>query len=410
MASDRKSILAQRRRGMLLRATLAQNVGTGCAFGALATSVMALQDKFQASLGIASMGISLTLFSMTAIGPWIGGLIGRFGLRPVMVTGVVLSLFGYLALAFAPTMSLTLVACALLVGPGAALFAALPPAVLAAGWYPDDQGKVMGITYLPLLITFLPVLAVKIIENYGLTALFLVIAAIHALLLPLMFGVAAAPLPDEDVAESIPGPAITPTRIILGSALFWLIMMGDGILNGTAITGSAIMLPIFSEYGYSMDGGAMLLLVGGLSSMVGSLLSGFVCDRIGSAKTLALAGSGFATAWFILSVTSYLPALVLASALIGLCGASVFPPISTLVVQIFGFRAMSKALGLLGLLTLPFTLLMPPVAGWLRDASGNYELAYAGIISVCILAAATFFGMSRYLAGKGSTSSPITAG
>jgi hypothetical protein len=76
----------------------------------------------------------------------------------------------------------------------------------------------------------------------------------------------------------------------------------------------------------------------------------------------------------------------------------VFPPISTLVVQIFGFEAMSKVLGLLGLVTLPFTLMMPPVAGWLYDWTGGYGPAYVGIISLCLMAAITFFGMSRHLA------------
>lgn len=140
-----------------------------------------------------SVGLSLTVFSMTLLGPIIARLISHLGLRTVMTSGVLTSMVGYLFLAFAPTMLLALAACALLIGPGAALFAALPPAILASGWYPDARGKVMGIAYLPLFVTFIPLIGVDIIQRYGLTSFYLTIVAVHLLLLSLMFGVADPP-------------------------------------------------------------------------------------------------------------------------------------------------------------------------------------------------------------------------
>lgn len=386
------------RGGMLLRAMLAQNVGTGCAFGGLGVSVLALQDRFHSSLGTATMTLSLSVLSMTALGPMIAGLIGRFGLRILMTCGVLISLIGYLALAYAPTITLALTACMFLIGPGAALFAALPPAVLASAWYPHDRGKVMGIAYLPLFVTFIPLLGVGIIQQYGLTAFYLSIVGMHLLLLPLIIGVAAPPASENDEQDVFDSPPSGSTQIvILGSAIFWAIVLGDGILNGTAIAGSAHMLPIVKEYGISLETGALLLSISGASSILGSLLAGYACDRIGSAKTLALAAMGFVLAWTLIALTGWLPALTISAFLIGFCGASVFPPISALVVQVFGVDALPKVLGLLGIMTLPFTVTMSPAAGWLRDLSGSYETAFATLITTCLLAAATFFGISRHL-------------
>lgn len=385
---------------MLLRATLAQNVGTGCMFSGLGVSVMALQGRFDSSLGTAAMGLSLAVLSMTALGPAIAGLIGRFGLRMVMTSGVVISLLGYVALAVAPTMALALAACVLLIGPGGALFGALPPAVLASGWYPDDRGKVMGIAYLPLFVTVIPLVGVGIIRDHGLTAFYLSLAGLHALLLPLMLGVNDPPKEPRRVPAVADGQPVqigSAPVVILGSAVFWFIVLGDGILNGTAIAGSAHMLPIVSGYGISMETGALLLSASGASSILGSLLSGYVCDRVGSPATLALAAIGFATAWLVIAMTTWVPALAMASALIGLCGASVFPPISALVVQVFGFEVLPKVLGLLGVMTLPFTIAMSPAAGWLHDWAGSYEPAFAGLIGTCLLAAATFLGIRRHL-------------
>lgn len=387
----------RRRGGMLLRATLAQNVGTGCAFGGLGVSVLALQDRFHASLGMATTALSLTVLSMTALGPVIAGLIRRFGLRNVMTGGVIASLSGYLALAYAPTMPLALAACALLIGPGAALFAILPPAVLASGWYPDDRGKVMGIAFLPLFVTFMPLLGVDIIQRCGLTAFYLSIVALHVLLLPLTLGVADPPA-ESSAERGTPGPALISVEpVSLASPLLWLMVLGDGILNGTAIAGSAHMLPIVEEYGVSIETGALLLSVSGASSILGSLLSGYACDRLGAAKTLGLAATGFAFAWTLIALTGWLPALTVSAFLIGFCGASVFPPISALVVQVFGAEALPKVLGLLGVMALPFTFAMAPAAGWLHDLSGNYATAFAMLIATCLLAAVTFLGMSRHL-------------
>lgn len=395
--------------GMLFRAMLAQNVGTGCAFGGLGVSVLALQDRFDASLGTATMGLSFTVLFMTALGPLIAGLIARWGLRVVMSTGVSASLIGYVALAYAPNMPFALAACALLIGPGAALFAALPPAVLAGGWYPHARGRAMGIAYLPLCVTFIPLVGVGIIQRYGLTSFYLSLATLHLFLLPLMFGVIEAPTEVVDEQRLIQGGASgLAHNVVLGGAIFWLIALGDGIFNGAAIVGSTHILPIVDEYGASMETGAWLLSVSGAASILGSLLAGYACDRVGSAKTLALAGLGFATAWLIIAVTGWLPALMVSAILIGLCGAAVFPPVSALIVQVFGAQALPKVLGLLGIVTIPFTFAMSPVAGWLRDISGSYEPVFAGLITTCVIAAATFLGISRYLARRPGASSILS--
>ena len=238
----------------------------------------------------------------------------------------------------------------------------------------------------------------------GLTGFFLSIAALHLLLLPLMLGVADPPSEPRNEEDASAVPAMTPGSIgILGSAIFWLIVMGDGILNGTAIAGAAHMLPIVEGYGISVETGALLLSVSGASSIIGSLLAGYACDHIGSARTLALAASGFALAWALIAVSAWLPALMISAFLIGLCGAAVFPPLSALAVQIFGMEALPRVLGLLGVMTLPFTFLMSPAAGWLHDLLGGYEPAFAMLIGACLLAAMLFFGMSFHFNRKART-------
>lgn len=394
------------RRGMLVRATLAQNVGTGCAYGGLGVSVLALQHRYNASLGTASIGMSLVVLMMTALGPLVARLIARFGVRAVMSAGVVTSSVGYLALAYAPSMALALAACALLIGPGAAMFAALPPAVLAGGWYPEARGKAMGITYLPILTTFLPLFGVSIIQRYGVASFYTSLAIVHLLLLPLMLGVIDPP---AEVQECVDEPVVDSTRGLFRNGIFWLMVLGYAILNGTSLAGSANMLPIVTEYGTSIELGAVLLAVSGGASILGSLLAGYACDRMGAAKTLSLASLGFALAWVLIEATGWEPVLTVSSLLIGVCGAAVFPPITALTAEVFGIDGLAKVLGLLGTMSLPFTFTMSSGAAWLRDTSGSYRPVLAGLTIAGLVAAAIFLWISRHLgrnAGAGGGEGP----
>jgi len=193
------------------------------------------------------------------------------------------------------------------------------------------------------------------------------------------------------------------------SGVFWLIMVGDGILNGTAVAGGAHTLPVVTEHGVAMSVGAVLLSVSGGASIVGSLLAGYACDRIGAARSLFLASLGFATAWALFAVSGWLSALTVSAVLIGVCGAAVFPPISALAIQIYGIEALPRVLGLLGVLTLPFTFAMSPAAGWLHDISGNYKAVSFGLTFMCAMAAAIFFWIG-WLPGRNVLGSQVKSG
>ena len=389
-----------RARMMLLRATLAQNVGTGCAFGGFGISMLALQDRFDASRGMTAMALALVVLLMGGLGPVVAGLIMRWGLRPVMCAGVILSASGYAALAMAPNMTVALVACGLLIGPGTALFAALPPAILVSGWYPRARGWAMGITYIPLFVTFLPLLGLTIIQRYGLTTFLLVLAALHLMLLPLMLGVADAPVAAIAEDGSVDDGPRPPIATIMSGALLWWIVLGNGILNGTATAGPAHILAIVTEYGFVENIGALLLSISGAASILGSLLAGYASDRVGPARTLAGSGLAFAGGWALIATTGWLPAMAFAMLLIGIAGAAVFPPLTALVAQVYGTRDLPRVLGLVGVLSIPFTFVVSPIAGWLRDTSGTYITALLLLIAACSTVALIFFQVSRNLAGS----------
>lgn len=385
---------------MLVRSFFAQNIAVGCSFGGFAVSVLEIEARYQSSRAMAEMLLALTLLSMSILAPLAGGMIVRIGIRMTMMIGVVLSAAGYLALAFAPTMAIALAASALLIGPGTALFGALPASVLASGWYPQAQGRALGITNVPLFVALVPLLGLFVIERFGVGNFFLCLAGLHILLLPLMFGVKEPPAPADEAGA----PALStdtggghPLRLILSIGMFWLITLGYGVLTATTITNTAHIIPIAMEVGVAPAAAALLLSIGGGASIFGSILSGFLCDRFGAARTLALSGFGAAISWAILAATGWFPALAIGMALNGICGAAVFPPTSVLMTRIFGARALPRVLGLLGVCALPLTFVMSPAVGWIHDIVGSYSIIVLTLMSACVLMAVLFLLIGRRL-------------
>ena len=381
---------------MLVRSFFAQNIAVGCSFGGFAVSVLAVEERYQASRAMAEMILALTLLSMSLLAPLAGGMIVRIGIRMTMIIGVLLSAAGYLTLAFAPTMAIVLAASALLIGPGAALFGALPASVLASGWYPHAQGRALGIANVPLFIALIPLLGLFVIERFGVGSFFLCLAGLHALLLPLMFGVRDAPILAEEAGVGTSGEN-HPLRLILSVAMFWLIVLGDGMLNAINITSAAHIIPIAIERGIAPAPAALLVSIVGVATIFGSILSGFLCDRFGATRTLALSGFGSAISWAIIASTGWFPALVIAMTLSGICAAAVFPPTSVLVTRIFGARALPRVLGLMSVLTLPLTFVMSPAVGWIHDVIGNYSIIVVSLMIICALIAVQFLWMGQRL-------------
>ena len=398
--TDVAAVRNRQARMMLVRAFLAHNVAIGCAFGGFATSILALQARFDTSRGMAAMALALTVLTMSGLGPLVAMMIAKVRLRGTMILGLLLSALGYGLLASARSIEVTLAVCMLVIGPGAALLGAVPPSILAASWHPHARGRATGIAYIPLFVTFVPLIGVEIIQQYGLPAFFMTLAGMHLLLLPVLLGVSEPPVDsfDEREGSSAAGACAT-LRSILSFPIFWAIMLGEGILNASTITGSAHIVAIAVEYGIATHWATLLLSIKGGASILGSIFSGVACDKFGAAWTLSITGVGLALSWVIIQTSGWFPALAVAMMVMGISGAAIFPPVTVLVAEVFGVAALPRVLGLMGAFTLPFTF-CAPLAGWLRDTMSNYETAILLLISVSLVAVLNFACISRKMGNR----------
>jgi len=383
---------------MLIRAALSQNVAIGCAFGGFSVSVLALQERYQSTRAEASMGLALVVLVMGLVGPLAAAAIGRIGLRATMLAGATLSALGYLAVAFAPNMMTALAAYALLVGPGIALFGPLPASMLAGDWFPGGRGRAVGLANMPVLVAVIPLIGLTVISRYGLPAFYMCLAAIHILLMPVLFGVADAPSSgngldaegDQPVRDVSGGGAVP----LLTRPAFWLMVLGGGLLSATAITSISHIVALGIEKGLTPQSATLLVSVMGGASIVGSVLVGFLCDKLGGARALAVAAFGFALSWVAVLASGSFMVMAPAMLVMGASGAGIVPIVSVLIAHFFGTASIARGFGYFGLFTLPLTFLLPPAAGALRDAAGNYTAVMLAIIIGCGLVGVLFVAIA----------------
>jgi len=330
-------------RMMVARAFLAQNVAVGSAFGGFGVSVLPLQQLYGASRGTTTLSLALCVLVLGLVSPLIGTLIGRIGLRWTMTIGTLISGAGYALLAIAPSMPVVLLLYALPIGVGLAMFGPFPASVLASNWYRHNPGPALGVANTPLFVALLPVIGLIVIRDHSLAAFYLTLAALHLALLPIMLGVSDAPA-DAGQQAGHPhghgGGAMIPARALLRSPAFWVMSLGAPF-------------------------------------------------------SLGLIAAGLAVSWLALLGTTSFPLMALASLMLGAGGAGVFPAVNMLSGGLFGQHSLPRVIGLFGLVTLPLTFFLPPLAGVLRDMAGGYAPVVMIIIGGCAVMALIFFAMAR---------------
>jgi MFS family permease len=383
---------------MVARAFLAQNVAVGCAFGGFGVSVLPLQQLYGASTGTTTLSLALCVLVLGLVSPLIGALIGRIGLRWTMTIGTVISGAGYALLAIAPSMPVVLLLYALPIGVGLAMFGPFPASVLASNWYRRNPGTALGIANTPLFVALLPMVGLIVIRDHGLAAFYLTLAALHVALLPVMLGVSDAPAEAGQQSahgHGHGGGAMMSARALLRRPAFWVISLGAGYLSAVGITAVSHLVAFVAERGVAASEAAGLLSIMGGEAVIGSLVIGFLCGRLGAPFSLGLIAAGLALSWMALLSTTSFPLMALASLMLGAGGAGVFPAVNMLSARLFGQDSLPRVIGLFGVVTLPLTFFLPPLAGVLRDIIGGYGPVAMILICGCVIIALLFFGMAR---------------
>jgi MFS family permease len=387
-------------------------------FPTFGTSVVNTYMAKAMHLSRTELGVAFTVFSLMAglPGPLVAFSIRKWGIRPTLVAGALLSSFGaYLMATRVETVRQAVIVFGVIVGSGVALAGTIGPQVGVARWFHRKRGRAMS-----LLLTAsgiggfiaVPILqhaiaragdwraAWRLMSEMSLAAA--LIAAIFVRDSPAQMGQlpdgdssAVTPEePDERIAHAEHGVYKTTEEWTLGQAfrtptLWLLIFTYLGFFMGFFIYIAHGVLHL-EGLGYTPGKAAESISIVLISSMIGQTTVALIGDRVEPRKISAAAVCLYGLGTF-LAIHAVTPRLMYAYAILMGWGFSMaFTCMATILSNYYGPKVYPSLLGITTPLGTTLGAIGPYVAGRFYDHFHTYSQIFTIVAVICFASAGLY--------------------
>jgi len=344
---------------------------------------------------------ALSLFVLGAVGPTVGWLADVWGPRRVMLLATAILGLGTVLSSFIGHLWQMYLFAGLLMAGGAGGLGLATAATVAARWFVARRGLILGILGGAMSagqMLIVPI-AMLLIRHLGWRASFLWIGvAILVSALPVILWLVRDDPADKGLKPFGAGrsgaavaSALDTRRVPVGEAMqvpaFWLLAATFFVCgytsNGLVLTH---LVPHAAEHGFSEMHAAQALGLMGAMNIVGTIASGWICDRFGRKVPLAIYyGLRGVSLIFLLYVWN-VPSLHIFAAIFGLNYISTVPPTATLTANIFGRLSVGALSGWIFFSHQVGSALGAWAGGAIFDATGSYAWAFLSAAVLALIA------------------------
>lgn len=381
------------------------------------TSIMfePLENEFGWTRSLTSSAVSVNLIFYGLTAPFAATLMERFTVRRVAVSALLLVSLGTGLTVFMTQGWQLILYWGVFVGLGTGCLALVFGSLVANRWFTKRRGLVTGIfsaAYATGQLIFLPMLS-NVVMNSGWRSSSLVVASFAAAIIPLFF-IGFKNSPAEANTEPFGGISSEPTgkaaprtaRATIGVLVealrkpaFW-ILAGTFFVCGWTTNGliGAHFIPAAHDHGMPMGTAAGLLALVGIFDFVGTILSGWLTDRVNPVYLLlfyyGLRGLALFTVPFVLGPTVELP-LMFFVVFYGLDWIATVPPTIELCRKYFGINQSPTVYGWVFASHMVGAAIAAAFAGAIRDTQGSYFIAWITAAVLCLVAAVSVLAFKR---------------
>lgn len=387
-----------------------QAVGTGATLHAFGVFVKPVAEEFEASRLLTVLGPAAAALVGALVSPFLGRWLDRGAARVIIVTGALVMALGFGLLALAPSALLFGVTWATFVGLATVLLGPMTASKLVTSWFTRQRGRALGISTIGSSLGgfAFPPLAAWGIAVAGWRGAFFAFAVGVALVFapcawrfvvdrPERIGQHPDGLPvttqaaiGGESSESADEREWT-NREILRNANFWSITLSVGLVFGA--TGMIVMhlVPFATDQGISVTRAAWIQSTYAASAAAGKYFFGRIADSI-PLRTAFISAIALQTiGWSGLLFDPGAGLLTAIAIALGLSAGGRLPVWSAMLAAVFGVRSFGRAMGLMGPMMLPVAFAGPPLAGYVHDRTGSYELGFQlGVVVLLAAIAAAF--------------------
>jgi predicted MFS family arabinose efflux permease len=356
----------------------------------------AVLPSMQEDLGISSAAAG-SLASWNQVGYTVMALVGgilasRFGARVVVTVGLLVTATGMLFTGFAQGLAMASAA-RLLTGMGNGMVLAPSLALMVAWFEPARLGAASGIVPAgsSLALVVVGPMVPALLDAGGADGWRLVwyVFAAVTLLVALLTVAVLRDRPYRERHTTLGRLRAVEMRAIVRSGHAWLL----GLIY--FLYGFAFLLfftffqkLLTTDLGYSDETAGTLFLILGATGVASGVLWGRVSDGIGRGRTLAIVLLVEAAVALVFALWHSIAALVVGSAVFGLCGLSVPALLGAACGDKYGARMAAASLGFVTAFVGIGQIIGPYVGGALEDAYGSLVPSYLVAAGVFAAAAA----------------------
>ncbi|OLC13672.1 MAG: hypothetical protein AUH29_12470 [Candidatus Rokubacteria bacterium 13_1_40CM_69_27] len=386
-----------------------------------------MEAEFGWSRGALSGAAAISLLLLGAAGPLVGRMADRWGPRAVIGSALLLLGLGSLGSAFVQQLWHVYVTAGLFMALGAGGVAITTGSTVVARWFEARRGLAIGIAAGGMSAGQLVVipLAMALTVWYGWrTSYFWLGLGLLVLVLPVGLWLIGNNPEDRGLrpygaAGSIRSAAqaaatVAAERVSVVDAAqtlpFWLLMATFFVCgytsNGVVLTH---FMPHALEHNFTPFQASAALGVMGAMNIMGTVGSGWICDRFGRRGPLAFYYFIRGLSLIFLLYVWNVPSLHVWAALFGLNYISTVPPTTTLTANIFGRYSVGELSGWIFFSHQVGAALGAALAGWIFEWTGSYASAFVSAALMAILAAGLSLLIREEPIGTRPTAAPAPA-
>lgn len=391
-------------------------LATAAAMGSAGILIAPLQQEFGWSNADISFAMALRLVLFGLMGPFAAAFMNQFGLRRVVATALIMISAGLVGSIFMTEEWQMVALWGVVIGLGTGMTALVLGATVAARWFEQRRGFVVGLMTASNAtgqLVFMPILAsvgqtigwriaLAVVIVFLLAALVLVLCLVrdHPADIGLKpFGRTApmpAPEPKKNFATMLASPLVM-LREASSTATFWVLFL-TFFVCGFSTNGliQTHWISLCGDFGIAPVGAAGILAVIGAFDLIGTIGSGWLSDRFDNRWLLfwfyALRGLSL----IYLTFTDFsLYELALFAVFYGLDWVATVPPTVKLAVERFGPEKAGMVFGWVFTGHQVGAAAAAALAGYVRTDYDSYIPALLMAGAMCFAAAAMVFILSR---------------
>lgn len=282
----------------VVAATFLTTLASAASISAPGVFIVPLEQEFQWSNAEISSALSIRLLLYGLVAPFAAALINRYGMRNVVISALTTIVAGLTLSLFMTEVWQLILLWGIVVGTGTGMIALVLGATVAARWFVERRGLVVGLFAASTAtgqLLFLPLFA-RLTELYSwrvATIALCILMAIAALSVLLVVrdrpsdlalrpfgGDGSEPIAPPPIETSITSSALNALRDASQSRTFWVLFFTFYICG--ASTNGLIQthfIALCGDYSIPATGAATLLAAMGIFDVIGTICSGWLSDR-----------------------------------------------------------------------------------------------------------------------------------